>query len=817
MKKKSLLLSFLFLGMITSSQNNLNKSLGNLSNIKKNNTQQTFTFQTEYGAAVVSVYNQNIFRVRIAREFGPDLSWAVVGKPARVNIDYSEDKNEFIISTDSLVLQVSKNPVRFTFKTKDGKIINQDDPAFGTSWIDTQVTTYKTLMEGEKFIGLGEKTGNLNRRGSAYVNWNTDNPHYDNNSDPLYATVPFYVGIHDGLNYGIFLDNSYRTRFNFGASNDRFSYFSADDGEMDYYFIFNTNVADIIKSYTWLTGRMELPPLWSLGYQQCRWSYTPDSEALNIAKTFREKKIPADVIYLDIDYMDAYKIFTWHPENFPHPEKLINELKALGFKTVVIIDPGIKVETAYQAYDEGIEKDYFIKYPDGTFWTAQVWPGWCHFPDFTDPEARQWWGEKFEGLVKLGIEGFWNDMNEIACWGQQSPSLLEFDWEGNKTTYRQAKNVYGTLMARSTFEGVKKLMNGKRPLIITRAGYAGLQRYTSIWTGDNQATDHHMMLGIRLVNSLGLSGISFTGSDVGGFGGNATPELFARWISIGAFTPFFRGHSAINTASSEPWVFGERVENIARNYIRLRYKLLPYIYTAMHESAQSGLPLNRSLAIDYTFDENIYNRKFQNQYLFGPSILVAPVESVVQITNVYLPDGDWYNFFTDEKQAGNKKLFVECPLEKLPLFVKAGSIIPMQSVVQHTGQKPSDTLVIHVYKSEKETDFVYKYYEDDGVSYDYKEGKFYKREIIYKTSIDEIIFKEKKGEFESKFKALRLVFHGFTDIGNIIKVDGKPRKIYPVGIDFLEPAPSAFLTGNLNIQNPSIIFQNSDGEIVVNW
>lgn len=816
MKKLIGLLFAIFVTTTFYSQTNMNNSLGKMVEVKKDKVKQTFTFKSTNGSAIVSIFTPNIFRIRIAKEFGYDFSYAVVGEITRDNFDYGEDNSEFFISTDSLILLVNKNPLRFTFKTKDGRVINQDDPDFGTSWIGTEVTTYKTLQAGEKFIGLGEKTGNLDRRGEAYINWNTDNPHYDNNTDPIYASIPFYIGLHSGLKYGIFLDNSYRSVFNFAASNDRFSYFSADDGEMDYYFIWHEKVADIIKSYTWLTGRMEMPPLWALGYQQCRWSYTPDTEVLNIASTFREKKIPADVIYLDIDYMDAYKIFTWHPENFSNPDKLLKSLDNLNFKTAVIVDPGIKVEEGYQAYDEGIAYDHFVKYPDGKPWTAQVWPGWCHFPDFTNDNARKWWGEKFMGLVNLGVVGFWNDMNEIATWGQQPPSLIEFEWEGNRTTYREAKNVYGMEMARSTFEGTKKLMNGKRPMIITRAGFAGLQRYTAIWTGDNQATDEHMLLGVRLVNSLGLSGISFSGSDVGGFGGNATPDLFSRWIQIGAFTPFFRGHSAINTASAEPWVFGEQTERIARNYIQLRYNLLPYVYTNMRESTISGLPMNRSLAIDYTDDEKVFWRIYQNQFMFGPSMLIVPVESNKFITKAYLPDGAWYDFYTDEYFEGNQEIKADCPIEKLPVYIKAGSMIPMQSPVQYTGEMPSDTLMVHLYHSNGNSDLSWDYYEDDGTTYQFKEGNFYFREMKYKPVIKEAVFEKKTGNSESKYKFIQLVFHGFDEI-EMIKFNGKPRKIYPVDVNFQKASENPPRDDFYTIGCPSIIFPSSDEKMIVNW
>ncbi|MBE0639167.1 MAG: glycoside hydrolase family 31 protein [Bacteroidales bacterium] len=817
MKTRVLAFFLSFFSISAMTQNNLNNSLGDFTKLERNPANQTFTIKTTNGSAIVTIFSQNIIRIRIAKTFIPDFSFSVVGSPIRGNFDYGEDNNGFFITTDSLELHMTKKPVRFTFKTKDGRVISEDDPKFGTSWIGTEVTTYKVMQEGEKFIGLGEKTGSLNRRGEAYEHWNTDNPHYDGNSDPLYASIPFYIGVHNGLNYGIYLDNTHKTIFNFGASNNRFSYFSADDGEMDYYFIYHKNIADILKSYTWLTGRMEMPPLWSLGYQQCRWSYTPDTEVLRIAQTFREKKIPADVIYLDIHYMDNYKIFTWNPVEFPQPAKLLNDLKAINFRTAVIVDPGIKVEKGYKAYDEGVAQNLFVKYPDGTDWTAQVWPGWCHFPDYTSEKGRKWWGEKFKGYVEDGIEGFWNDMNEIATWGQQVPNLIEFDWNGNKTTYRQAKNMYGMQMARATFEGTKKLLNGRRPMNITRAGFAGMQRYTILWTGDNQATDHHMMVGVKLVSSLGLSGLSFTGSDVGGFGGNCTPDLFARWIQIGAFTPFFRGHTTYNSISQEPWVFGEFTENVARNYIQLRYNLLPYVYTSMRESTLNGMPMNRSLAINYASDEKIYSTAYEHQFLFGPSLLVIPVESTKEITKAYLPEGEWYDFYTDQKFDGKQEIFTDCPLDKLPVFVAAGSMIPMQSPVQHTSEQPSDTLIIHLYKSNQTTDLAWEYYEDDGVTYAFESGNYHLRQMIYKPGINEVEFKKTEGSYQSKFNNIRLVFHGFDNLGDIVKFDGKPRKIYPMTMNFRKASEQPPDGDPSTITCPTIIFPNDSERMVITW
>ncbi|MDO9510453.1 MAG: glycoside hydrolase family 31 protein [Bacteroidales bacterium] len=735
-----------------------NMRLGNFQKMTQKG--KRIQIQSSSGIVEIQFYSENIIRIHIDQQkLQPDFSYSVNVQPSNPDIQKTESAKELILKTSAVTLKIIKTPLSFSFYTPDGKLINADDPAFGTSWNNSEVTTYKTLQDGEKFIGLGEKTGNLDRRGSSFINWNTDNPHYENHTDPIYSSIPFYIGLHHQLAYGIFFDNTYKSYFNFGASQERFSSFGADAGAMDYYFIYDKNVEKIIEHYTWLTGRTPLPPVWALGYQQCRWSYYPDTEVLNIAETFRAKKIPADVIYLDIHYMDNYKVFTWHPSFFPKPEELLNKLKDLGFNTTVIIDPGIKIEKGYAAYEDGLKKDVFIKYPDGTLYKGQVWPGWCHFTDYTKPSARQWWGEQFSSLAKLGVHGFWNDMNEIATWGQATPSLVEFDWDGQKSTYRQAKNMYGMQMARATFEGAKKALNGDRPLIITRAGFAGLQRYTSIWTGDNQAHDDHMLLGVRLVNSLGMSGVAFSGYDVGGFGGNASPELFARWISLGTFSPFFRTHSAFNTLPSEPWSYGDNTENIVRNYINFRYKMLPYMYSNMFAATQSGIPVQRSLAIDYSWDPRVFYYQFQNQYLFGPSFLVIPAKSNDKIVKAYLPEGNWYHLYSGKKMEGNQEILIESPLERLPVFVKEGSILPLQKVIQHTGIDPGDTLNIHVFFSLDKNSFTY--YEDDGITYKFEKKEYYKRNIALDFSARTLSFSEVEGTFQSKFKYIRIVLHDF--------------------------------------------------------
>lgn len=731
----------------------------------------------EHGKFRVTIYQDAIIRVQITREeIFEDFSYSVIAKPSPTPWEVAETPTHVRIETSKLVLLISRQSLGFHFQTASGQTINEDDPAFGTSWVGEQVTTYKKLQDGERFVGLGEKTGPLDRRGSGYTNWNTDSFGYTSGSDPLYCSIPFYIGIHHHLCYGIFFDNTHKTYFNFGASNNRFSSFAADAGEMNYYFMHGNSAGDILQQYTLLTGRMEMPPLWSIGYQQCRYSYYPDKEVINVAETFHEKDIPADAIVFDIHYMEQYKIFTWSKKDFSDPVKLLADLKKLGFHVVVMCDPGIKAEKGYHAYEDGIASDVFIKYPDGTPYTGQVWPGWCHFPDFTNPATRVWWRDQFHEYVKQGVAGFWNDMNEIATWGNMLPEHMEMNFDGHRSTMRRGRNIYGFQMARSTYEGTKAVMKNQRPFNLTRSGFSGVQRYAAIWTGDNVAYDEHMMLGVRLVNSMGLAGIAFAGYDVGGFVGDANTKLFARWISIGAFSPFFRGHSMINSRDSEPWSYGEEVEQISRNYIKFRYQLLPYLYCLFHEASTTGMPVQRSLAIDYTHDPNIYDHQFHHQYLFGPSLMVVPVESTREFVKVYFPKGSsWYSLYNGDHYHGGTEVILECPLHRLPVFVKSGAIVPMQPAISNTTQK-ADCLIVHLYCGDHDNDFMF--YQDDGITFDYQKGVFSQRLLRYHAIENRFVIHKASGPYASPYKKLKVMFHGFPMM-NTIRINGESKDIHP--------------------------------------
>ncbi len=704
------------------------------------------------------MYTEQIVRVTVARSLPfESYPYSIVAEPQPVDFRVEDHPDFIALHTGHLSIRITRQHGTLSFSDKEGRILNEEDTGLGTSWIGEQVTSYRTLQEGERFIGLGEKTGPLDRRGHGYQNWNTDAFSYSLGEDPLYCSTPFYLGIHSGRQYGIFLDNTHKTFFNFGASNNRFSSFAADQGDLNYYFIQGDSVARILENYAFLTGRMPLPPKWSIGYQQCRYSYYPDTEVRTVARTFRDKGIPADGIVLDIHYMDQYKIFTWDNKNFPDPAGLIAYLRSLNFEVVLMCDPGIKVEKGYAPYEEGCKEDLFVKYPDGTYYTGQVWPGWCHFPDFTDPKARTWWAAKLADYASLGVQGFWNDMNEIATWGRMLPENIEFEHEGERTTARKARNLYGFQMARSTYEAARALLKGKRPFNLTRSGFSGVQRYAAVWTGDNVSYDDHMLLGVRMVNSLGLTGIPFVGYDVAGFTGEASVGLFARWITVGAFSPFFRGHTMVNSPNAEPWAYGEEVENIARNFIRFRYQLMPYLYSVFAEAARTGMPVQRSLAITHTHDPRVYQSAYQNQYFFGPYLLVAPVVSHQHFAKIFFPPGAWYSLYDGTRIEGDQEVIVESPLHRLPVYVQAGAILPLQPPVLHT-REPVAELILHVYAGGQENTF--DFYEDDGATFAFERGEYHSRRLTHHGPTRRLTLEAVKGTYRSELATLRIILHG---------------------------------------------------------
>ncbi len=733
---------------------------------------------TEEAHIRISQYNESTFRIQVIQlnSAFQEHTYACPSLPVPHTVVVQALSDTLRVDTAHVRLNIQMAPLRMRFETREGQVLSQDDPGLGICWDGTEVTNYRSLQPGERFFGLGERTGPLDKAGKQFRNWNTDAFGYHGGTDPLYVSCPFFIGLSHEQPYGIFLNNHSETTFNFGAANDRFSFFQAASGELDYFFFAGPKPADILRDYTALTGRTSLPSLWSLGFQQCRYSYYPDSEILRVAQTFRELNIPADVIYFDIHYMQDFKVFTWHNEHFPDPSRLIKELKKMGFRVVVILDPGIKVEPGYRIYDEGQDADVFVKYPDNQPYKGAAWPGWCQFPDFTEERVRTWWGQYVAELVQMGVDGFWNDMNEPAVWGHHTPGIVRFGLDGKKGSHKEAHNVYGMQMARATAEGAAGALDNQRSFILTRATFSGGQRDSALWTGDNQANNEHMLLGARMVAGMGLSGFPFAGNDVGGFTGDASAALYRRWMACAVFHPLMRAHTMINSKHAEPWSFGEECTEVARNYIHLRYRLLPHLYSLFYESSINGMPPVRSLLFDYFDEWKIFSKPFENQFMLGDGLLVCPVEAEAMLAKVYLPKGNWYNFFNDQLYAGGQEHLVELQRDTIPVFVKAGSILPTtHEAPAYMGERNDLRLDVHVYLGGKSS---YQYYEDDGLTIG---GDCLLRTL----AVDShgISVSAVEGNYAGSYVGLRLYLHGFS--GHSVELNGESMQVRHENFRFL--------------------------------
>lgn len=579
----------------------------------------------------------------------------------------------------------------------------------------------KKQKASQHFYGLGDKTGFLDKRHYEYEMWNTDNPDPQVDSfKALYKSIPFLISLTDTHVYGLFLDNTFKSYFNMGQESEEYYWFGADGGDLDYYYIAGDSVGEVLRGYTYLTGTCPLPQKWTLGYHQSRWGYVTQEDMEEVASSMRKHDIPCDVLHFDIDYMQDYRVFTWNEGRYHgDPAAFLQKLSADGFKPVVINDPGVKKEEGYAVYDEGVEEGYFAKTSQGEVYINAVWPGDAAFPDFGNPAVRKWWGEKQKFLLDKGVRGIWNDMNEPASFHGPLPGDVVFTDEDRKTDHLEMHNVYGHLMAKAAYEGLKRL-DGRRPFVITRACYAGSQKYATAWTGDNTSMWAHLQMAIPQLCNLGLSGMPFVGTDVGGFGADTTPELMARWVQVGCFSPLFRNHSAAGTRRQEPWQFGEEVTDIYRKYVKLRYRWIPYLYDLFYEEERTGAPIMRPLVFHYEKEEAA--RVCNDEFMLGSRILAAPVVEQGAVRRmVYLPQGVWYDYWTQEKITGPLWFVREAPLDCCPIYVKAGTILPVMEPQSYVGEKPLDALLLEVYPGEGSWD----HYLDNGEDFAYREGRYH--------------------------------------------------------------------------------------------
>lgn len=752
----------------------------------------TVTFATASGARVaVSFVTPDVVRVRMAPkgEFGRDFSYALVGgAPAQAAFEFNDaaERSELQAPGGARVVVQKRPALNVAVYDAQNRLVTADDPdrPMALDPATGAVEASKQRDGYELYYGFGEQAlASISREQQFLVNWNTDSYKYAVGTNPLYQTIPFFIAVHDGRSYGVFFDNTWRSYFDMGKSDPRRYTFGADGGEMNYY-VFTGGAArspaNVLRDYTALTGRTALPPRWALGYQQSRYSYMSQAKVEEIARTFREKKIPADVIHLDIDHMDGYRVFTWNPQTFPAPKKMLDGLHRDGFHVVTIVDPGVKFDESYAVYRGGRDAGIYVLDAAGKELHEKVWPGICAFPDFTSAKARAWWGGLYKKPLGEGVDGFWNDMDEPAIFspddfhrpalaqGPQKTFALDVrhDGDGDPGTHARYHNVFGMQMVRATFEGLRKLAPEKRPFAITRAGYAGVQRYAAVWSGDNDATWDHLALTIPLLTNLSVSGVSLVGADIGGFAATTTPELYTRWMQAAALTPFYRTHSATDTDAREPWTYGGDYERSNRAAIELRYRLLPYLYTLFAQNEKSGLPPLRPLWFDYPQDVDA--ALVADEYLVGRDLLVAPVLVQNQrARSVYLPKGDrWVDWWTGTRYDGGLTIKIDAPLDRLPLFVRAGASIPTQPVIQHTGEMKSAPVTVVVAAGAAGASEIY---QDAGDGYAYRKGA--SRTIKIAATADKVTLDIPKSTAYQRVAALELL--GLDKVPTTIKIDGK--------------------------------------------
>ena len=725
--------------------------------------------RAEHGDEVVEVTasRDEVVRVRVwnAGHEPEDASWAVLPSALDARVAVTPEPEGF--RTGRLHIAIAPN-LSLTVSDIDGHVLQQDAEPVAYRGKDFRVRLRAT--EDDHFFGLGDKPGPLDRRGEAFTLWNTDQFGWQESTDPIYKSIPFFLHLRQGRTLGVLFNNTYRSFFDFGREKrDEYS-FGAEAGALDYFLLYGPEPRQVLSLYAWLTGPTPLPPLWSLGFQQSRYTYSPESQLLDVEHRLRADKIPSDALWLDIDFQKNNMPFTVDPERFPNFKGMVKDLAADRFHLVVITDLHIARQpgTGYAPYDSGVAGDHFVKLPDGSTYVGTVWPGASVFPDFTQQRTVAWWGSLYKEFVGDGVAGFWNDMNEPATFGTPTKTMpddvqhrIEMPGFVKRTTdHREIHNVYGMLNTEGTYAGALALRPNERPFVMTRASFAGGQRYAVTWTGDNSATWNHLRMTVPQLMNLGLSGFSMAGADVGGFAGSPPPDLLTKWLEVAAFQPIDRDHSAKGTRPHEVWVDGPEQEAIRRHFIEERYRLLPYLYTTVEHTSHDGVPMMRPLFVEFphaTVDDHPLDLDAGgSEFLVGSNLLVAPNPSPEEVApyEVHLPPGTWYDYWTgapyerlEEMQVRDleqrdtlhpvKPLMIEPKLDTLPVYVRGGSILPLEPLTQSTEEKPSGPLTLRVYPASDAADACAgEVYTDDGHSFDFRQGKYARIRFSCSTGAD---------------------------------------------------------------------------------
>jgi alpha-glucosidase len=765
------------------------------------------------GKAIVQVIalRDDVIRVRIARDgvLPEDASWAVLDSARQQRASVSPEETDAAVGfrTKSLRVQIRRADLGLIVTDLEGNVLQQDAVGWPVEFHDKSFRIYKQMPADEHYFGLGDKVGPLDRRNQAVSLWNTDAYGFQESTDPIYKSIPFFLTMRAGRTIGLLLDNTWRSSFDFGKQINGVYSLGAEDGPVDYYFVYGPDPKRLLQTYAWLTGLPPLPPLWTLGYQQSRYSYGTEAELREIAEKLRADRIPSDALYLDIDYQKNNRPFTVDKEKFPNFVQMLADLKKENFHVVTITDLHIAdlPNAGYAPYDTGIAGDHFVKNPDGSIFVGTVWPGPSVFPDFTRQSTREWWGGLYKTFVSDGVAGFWNDMNEPSVFNTPNKTMPDdvrhrIDEPGFKrrtATHLEIHDLYGMENSRATFEGLLKISPDERPFVLTRATYAGGQRYAATWTGDNSATWNHLRLTTPMLENLGLSGFGMSGADVGGFIGTPSAELLTKWTEIATFQPIDRNHSEKGVAHREPWVHGLEQESIRRRYIEERYKLMPYLYTAVEEMSRTGLPVVRPLFLEFpdaTADKHPLDLDAGNEFLFGADLLIAPppYPEKLDTYSVKFPTLNWYDYWTGdrlENQAASAEsnvastvpmeVSVRPALDTLPVYVREGSIFPMQPLTQSTNEVPNGPLVLRVYPGR---DCKGSLYQDDGKTMAYKHGAFLRMQFTCEVAADsvKVHIGAHEGSYHPWWSELRVEVYGQNSNATYTVLSGKAEAGEPV-------------------------------------
>jgi len=755
--------------------------------------------EIHFGPAIMQItaLRDDVVRVRVgpAGQLPEDASWAVLPASRTANKNVTPESNGGTVGfrTAKLHVAVHKDPFGLTVTDDAGHVIVQDLPGRPIEYHGSSFRVYMKSPMDEHYFGLGDKPGPLDRRSEAFADWNTDAFGWQQSTDPIYKSIPWFITFHKGICAGIYLDNTWRASFDFNKEyRDGYS-FGSEGGPLDVYIVYGPDPKQVVETWAWLVGTTPMPPMWALGYQQSRYSYYPESEVKRIADRLRSERIPADVIWLDIDYQYKNWPFTVDPERFPTFDQMIKDLRAEHLRTVVITDLHIADQPMakdYKPFQEGIAGDHFVKNPDGSIYEGIVWPGKAVFPDFTRKASREWWGTLYADFVKRGVAGFWNDMNEPAIFQVPSKTMPddvqhrieEPGFTTRTTSHLEVHNIYGMQNSRGTFEGLLKLEPNLRPFVMTRASFAGGQRYAVTWTGDNSSTWDHLRQTTPQLLNLGLSGFAMAGADVGGFAGSPQPELLTRWLEVAAFHPIDRDHTAVGTLPQEPWENGTAEDvSLRRRYIEERYRLMPYLYTTAEEMSRTGLPIMRPLFLEFPHgetDSGPLDLNTGNAFMVGPDLLVAqsPYPDELDDYDVALPPSSWYDYWTgsridptsgrkgiDNTAIAQPEVHIHRTVETVPVFVRAGSIVPQQPVVESTDEKPVGPLKLRVYPpTALGAGCDGSLYLDDGVSYDFKKGDYLRIRFTCRLGAQGLIvtIAPREGSYEPWWKLLSIEVYG---------------------------------------------------------